>query len=101
MKVPGFTAEASLYKSTDQYAVDAYAAQPVLSASVQPQWSPPISWCGPCRDGMRRCTYAVRQCGYDREHCGSQSEAPIPNYCCWWNLSYYSMPCFQPHLGLG
>ena len=55
MKVPGFTAEASLYKSTHHYAIATYAAESALNAAVQPQWSPPISWCGPCADGMRRC----------------------------------------------
>jgi hypothetical protein len=101
MKVPGFTAEASLYKSTHHYAIATYAAESALTAAVQPQWSPPISWCGPCADGMRRCIYGVRQCGYDKAHCGQESDSISPNYCCWLNLSHYSMPCFQPIFGLG
>jgi hypothetical protein len=99
MKMPGFTAEASLYQSTVYQTVAPATADIPRSASIQPQYSFRTFKCEPCKEGWRHCIYAVSQCGYNIEHCGKDSV--IPNFCCWLNYSYVSKQCFQPTFGIG
>jgi hypothetical protein len=58
MNIPGFTGEASLYKSIKHYAMSTEGIIARDGAAVIPQY------CGPCINGRRQCGDYQWDCGY-------------------------------------
>lgn len=61
MRMPGFTAEASLYKTSEAYQLGATWIEAAGGQGVIPQqvvdFAPPI--CGPCVAGRQICCYGI------------------------------------------
>ena len=67
MRLPEFTAEASIYKSTKHYSMVPSGASVREGAVVEPALAYPYQFCEPCEGGQRYCVRGLwkRVCEYE------------------------------------
>lgn len=94
MRMPGFTAEATLYRSNRQYIAASTDIVTRDQSVVRPQF------CGPCENGRRQCGDYGWTCYPDTEspECNFLTGCPI--ICHQGGFRTWSIPCGQPPIPL-
>lgn len=78
MKMPGFTAEVSIYQSTATYFASPFGSSTEGVAVVQPQFRAQVRrGCGPCVNGTRSCFLYGYECTVEEGVPGNE-ELGIP-----------------------
>ena len=91
MNIPGFTAEASLYRSTKCYAMASKGVTVGGEAVIEPQY------CGPCISGRRQCGAYQWDCGYVCDPGCIFGEQQCCQYVCsQGSFHTWSIPCGRP-----
>src|SRR5574340_322266 len=94
MDMPGFTAEAALYKSTRRYATASADIVTQNESVVRPQF------CGPCINGRRQCGDYGWVCYPDTESPECNILTGCPVVCRQGGFRTWSTPCGGPPIPL-
>lgn len=97
MKLPGFTADHCLYKLSTPYAILSEHSVAGPGAGIEPQFVRErcYSWCGPCINGARSCTFVCfpGDCHYEYVPPSSDGGFGGMYLVCHPTYSYYTIPC--------